>query len=138
VFGLFSSEERMERLEDTGLLLLRAGAGALMLTHGWPKLVGFGAKMSTFPDPLGVGVVPTLVVAVFAEFFCSLLLIVGLYTRIASLPLVLTMMVAAFIEHAGDTFGEKEKALLFGVMFLAIACAGPGRFSIDHVFRKKL
>src|SRR5690349_900320 len=125
MFSIFSGEERLERLKDTGLLLLRAGAAGIMLTHGWAKLSGFSSMTSTFPDPLGVGSLPTLIIAVFAEFFCSIFLIVGLYTRIASLPLVLTMLVAALITHASDPFAKKELALLYGVAFIAVACAGP-------------
>lgn len=128
---------RLERLQDTGLLLLRTGAGGFMAYgHGWSKLVGFSSKSETFSDPLGIGSFASLALAVFAEFFCAALLIPGLYTRLAALPLAITMLVAAFLQHAGDDFGRKEKALLFLVMYLAVACAGPGRFSVDYVLRK--
>ena len=103
--------------------------------HGWGKLVGFSTT-NNFPDPIGIGSLPSQALTVFAEFLCAALLIPGLYTRLAALPLVITMMVAGLIVHADDPFAKKEKALLYAVIFLAVACAGPGRFSVDHVFRK--
>lgn len=135
MFGWFDSA-RLERLQDAGLLVLRAGGAGLMLGgHGWGKFVGFSTA-SNFPDPLGIGSLPSQVLTVFAEFVCSVLLIPGLYTRLAALPLVITMLVAGLVVHASDPFAKKEKALLFAVIFLAVACAGPGRFSVDYVFRR--
>lgn len=137
MFGFAADSARLERLQDTGLLLLRVGAGTMIAYgHGWSKLAGFSEKSATFSDPLGIGSLPSLAFAVFAEFFCAVLLIPGFYTRLAALPLAITMLVAGLLHHASDPFAQKEKALLFLVMFLAIACAGPGRFSVDHVFRR--
>lgn len=128
---------RLERLQDTGLLLLRVGAGGLMLGgHGWGKLLSFSASRNTFPDPLGVGSFASLSLTVLAEVVCAALLIPGVYTRLAALPLVITMMVAGLLVHGSDPFAKKELALVYGVMYLAIACAGPGRFSVDYVLRK--
>lgn len=135
MFGWFDTA-RLERLQDAGLLILRVGAGGLMLGgHGWSKLVSFSTQ-TDFPDPLGIGSLPSLILTVFAEFFCALLLIPGLFTRLAALPLAITMLVAGLVVHGDDPFAKKEKALLFAVLYLAVALAGPGRFSVDHVFRK--
>lgn len=135
MFGWFDTA-RLERLQDAGLLILRVGAGGLMLGgHGWGKLQSFTLQ-TDFPDPLGIGSLPSLILTVFAEFFCALLLIPGLFTRLAALPLVITMMVAGLMVHASDPFAKKEKAFLYAVLYLAVALAGPGRFSVDHVFRK--
>jgi putative oxidoreductase len=118
-------------------LLLRVGSGATMAySHGWSKFSGFSEMSTQFPDPIGIGVVPSLALAMFAEFFCALLLIPGVFTRLAALPLAITMLVAAFVQHASDPFAKKELALVYLVMFLCVACAGPGRFSVDNVFRK--
>ncbi|MFM7232895.1 MAG: DoxX family protein, partial [bacterium] len=57
--------------------------------------------------------------------------LVGLFTRWAALPAVVTMAVAAFVAHAGDPFGDREMALVYLVMFATVALTGPGRFSID-------
>ena len=135
VFGWFDTA-RLERLQDTGLLVLRVGAGGFMIGgHGWSKLQSFTTR-TDFSDPLGIGSLPSLVLTVFAEVLCALLLIPGLFTRLAALPLVITMMVAGLVVHASDPFAKKEKAFLYAVLYLAIALAGPGRFSVDYVFRK--
>ena len=137
MFGFAADSARFERLQDTGLLLLRVGAGGLLaLGHGWPKLVGFSAKSATFSDPIGIGSAPTLAFAVFAELLCAALLIPGFHTRLAALPPAITMLVAGLVVHASDPFARKEKAFLYLVMFLGVACAGPGRYSVDHMFRR--
>lgn len=126
--------------QDLALLLLRLAFGGLMLfAHGLGKLLNFPARMETFSDPLGVGSQVSLALAVFAEVFCALAVMAGFRTRIAAIPLVITMFVAGFIVHAQDPWAKTEFALLYLVAFAAIALAGPGRYSLDAFrVRKKL
>ena len=120
-------------MNDLGLLVVRAGAGLFMIIgHGWGKLMNFGEKASGFPDPLGIGNELSMAAAISAEVFAALLVVIGLGTRYASAALVFTMAVAAFIVHGGDPFGEREMALLYAVIFLALALTGAGKFSADH------
>jgi len=121
---------------DLALLILRIASGGFMLTHGWPKLLNFNKRLESFRDPIGLGSEASLTLTVFAEVFCSALLILGLYTRLALIPLIITMSVVAFIVHGSDSFGDKEKALLFLSSYLAIFFAGPGKFSLDARLRK--
>lgn len=122
-----------------GLLLLRASAGLLMLIqHGLPKLLGFSQKAATFSDPLGLGSTASLVLAVFAEVFCALFVVLGLGTRIAAVPLVVTMLVAAFVVHAGDPFAKKELALLYAAIFSVLILTGPGAFSVEARWRMRV
>lgn len=115
-----------------GLLVLRVAAGAAMAgAHGWGKLLSFGEKAATFPDPLGIGRPFSMAGAVGAEFFCAILVALGLGTRVAAVPLVFTMGIAALMIHANDPFGQKEKAVLFLVIFLALAFTGAGSYSLD-------
>ncbi|TVR89350.1 MAG: DoxX family protein [Saprospirales bacterium] len=114
------------------ILIGRVSFGVAMLTHGWPKLANYSAIAPNFPDPIGVGSELSLALAVFSEFFCSILLILGLGTRLALIPLLITMMVAFFIHHAGDAFGDKELSFLFMFGFLVLYLTGPGKFSLDH------
>jgi putative oxidoreductase len=116
---------------DLAALILRVGAGAAMLTHGWPKLYNFADRMNTFSDPFGIGSTASLALAVFAEFFCSVLLIIGFYTRAAVIPLIITMGTIIFRVHWHDGFGKKELPLLYLIAFLAVFFMGSGKYSAD-------
>ena len=124
---------------DIGLLVLRIGVGSFMLFgHGWGKLSSFADKADTWADPIGLGSTLSLSLAIFAEFFCSLAIMLGLGTRAAAIPLLITMLVAAGIVHANDPWGKQEFALLYGWAFLALIFAGAGKFSLDAMISKKL
>src|SRR5688572_5562640 len=102
---------------DCGLLVLRLGAGLfLAFGHGLAKLTGFADKAAAFADPIGLGPTVSLALVVFAEFFCALAVAAGLLTRLAALPVIFTMGVAAIAVHWSDGFKGMEKALLFGVL----------------------
>ncbi len=116
---------------DLGLALLRISASAFLLSHGFPKFQKMLQGDFEFADPLGIGAAPSLFLIVLAEFVCPILIIIGIKTRWAAVPPALAMGVVAFLHHATDPFGTKEKALLFMVMFLCIILLGPGRYSID-------
>jgi putative oxidoreductase len=119
------------------LLLLRVTAGVLMLTHGYGKLqMLLNGGPYAFADPFGLGHTITLVVAVFAEFICSILIILGVFTRLAAIPLIITMMTAAIIIHSGDPIGNRELSILFGVIFIALAFFGAGKYSVDYLMKK--
>src|SRR5262245_40280989 len=113
-----------------GLLILRVGFGAFMASHGWGKLqMLLAGESENFADPIGVGKWLSLVLAVFAEFVCALLVVVGLGTRLAAIPPAITMAVAAFVVHANDplTMGpgpSKEPALLFLIPFATLFFTG--------------
>ena len=117
---------------DTAILLLRVGAAALILTHGVPKLMSVFAGEMQFGDPIGIGPGPSLVLSAFAEGICGILVLLGLWTRLASIPLIINMAVAAFIYHAADPFGTKEKAFLFLLLFIVLFLTGGGKYSLDE------
>lgn len=121
------------------LLFLRIVAGGFMLTHGYGKfLMLIGDGPIQFADPIGIGVTASLVLTVFAEFLCSIFLIFGVATRFSAIPLLITMLVAALIVHAPDAFVRKELPLLYAAIYLIIALAGAGKYSIDNWIFKKL
>jgi len=126
-------------LTDAGLLILRVFLGmAMCFGHGigkWSSL--FSGEEIKFADPFGVGMLPSLVLAVFAEVICSLLLALGLLTRWALIPLIVTMFVAVFLVHLSDGFGVMEKALLYGIGYLTLFLAGPGKYSVDRFLQRK-
>ena len=118
-------------MASIGLALLRIAPAAMMLAHGVPKFQKLIAGDIEFPNPFGIGAAPTLFLAVVGEFIAPILLIIGYKTRIASHLALVTMLGAAFIVHAADPFGVREKALLYGAFFLCIFLLGPGKYSLD-------
>lgn len=136
----FATEERQALGTDIGLLVLRLGVGLMMaFSHGWGKLDKLmGEGPIKWADPLGLGPGVSLFLAGTTEFFASLLLVVGLLTRLSAVPLAFTMCVAVFIVHADDPFMKQEFGLLYLFAYLTLLLAGPGRFSLDALIRKKL
>lgn len=121
-----------------GLLVLRLGAGGLLVAlHGADKLLHFSDKKDSFPDPLSIGPQISLFLAGSAEGVCAAAVALGLFTRLACLPVIATMAVAAFVFHAGDPIAAREMALLYLIPFTALAFTGPGRFSVDHWRRSR-
>jgi len=131
--------EHSARFHDYGLLVLRLGFGfSILYGHGLGKLNRLlGSEEIQFADPFGFGPGSSLVLAAFAEVVCAALLMLGLFTRIALVPLTIVVLTAFFSVHLSQTFGQQEKALLFGCAFIALFLTGPGRFSLDAVLRKK-
>ena len=119
------------------LLIMRLGIGALMLTHGWPKLMRLlaGGEV-TFTDPLGIGSFYSLLFAAFTELVGSILIIFGLATRFASLSLIFTMVVAVFMHHADDPFARKELGLLYLLVYVILLIMGSGKYSFDRLIRR--
>ena len=123
---------------DVGLLLLRLGFGlALAFGHGLGKLPpsqGFIDTTAGLGFPL-----PTLFAwaAGLSEFVGGLLLALGLLTRPAGLFVAVTLGVAAFVQHAGDPFGDRELALAYFVVGLAFAVMGAGRYALDAAIRRR-
>ncbi len=120
------------RQTDLGLLVLRIVGGGFMLTHGIPKLMKLLDGNMEFADPIGVGPTFSLILTVFAEVICAVFILVGYKTRLATIPLLVTMAVAAFIVHADDPWGRKEFGLLYFGIYLALLMMGGGRHSVDE------
>jgi putative oxidoreductase len=119
------------------LLLLRLGSGTMMLVHGWNKFTQVSTLKTSFPDPFGWGSDMSLYLTLFAELICPVLLIIGFITRIAVLPLLIVMGVAIFSIHANDPIADKELAIFYGIVYLALLLTGPGKFSLDKYVLKK-
>jgi putative oxidoreductase len=124
---------------DLILLILRLTVGGFMLTHGMGKYYSLiGDAPIQFPDPLSVGATASLALTVFAEVLCSILIIIGLGTRLAAIPLLITMIVAAFVIHGADGFGKQELPLMYAAIYLVIAIVGAGKWSVDNLLHGKL
>ncbi|QED37703.1 DoxX family protein [Antarcticibacterium arcticum] len=119
---------------DIVLLILRVGVAVLMLTHGIPKLqMLLGEVPVQFPGIMGLSPVFSLFLTVFAEVICSILILFGLGTRLASVPLIITMLVAVFMIHLNDPFASKELGLLYIFLYLPLLVLGSGKFSLDFL-----
>lgn len=121
-----------ERVGNLALLWLRVVPAVIMIAaHGWPKLMRVERLWERFPDPLGIGSAASVVCTIGTEVGCALLLILGLYTRAAALPLAFTMAIAAFVVHGADPWSKKELAVVYMVVFLTLSVTGGGALSID-------
>lgn len=126
-------------LASLGLLVLRIGAGGLMAWgHGWGKIQKYNDLKDGFTSPYEfLGSQWALNLAIFAEFGCAILVGIGLLTRLATIPLIVTMATAAFLVHQADPWlmaegmPAKEPALLYMVPFVALLLTGPGTISFD-------
>lgn len=120
------------------LLIFRVGVSVMMITHGWGKFLKVLSGDFSFGDPLGIGVEASLILAAFAEFICSCLLILGLTTRFAVIPLIVTMLVAWQVAHGDDPFSSQEKSVFYLLAYVVILITGPGKYSLDQMlFGKK-
>ena len=126
---------------DCGLLGLRLSAALpLFLKHGTEKLFRFSHMAAHFPDPLHIGVVPSLLFATLSDGICTLLLMLGLATRWAALVIFINIFVALSFVHHFQVFGPQgdhgELMLLYLGGALTLFLAGGGKYSIDASFDK--
>jgi len=134
IFQTGTSEESLDIL----ILFLRITLAAFMITHGLPKFQRLlaGGEIQ-FGDPIGLGPTFSLILTVFAEFFCSIFIALGLGTRLAAVPLIITMGVAAFIAHGADPFQRKELAMLYLIFFVVLLVIGSRKYSMDYLLTER-
>lgn len=132
----FLSTKYSDSAFNFGILILRLGLGVLMLNHGYGKLVHFNEMKGNFTNFLGMGSTLSLTLDIFAEFFCSIFLILGLFTRLAVIPILIAMSVALFKAHHGELFGAGERATIYAACCIALLFCGPGKVSVDGIIGK--
>jgi len=119
------------------MLLLRIVFGLLIIIkHGYFKLENFSTIQNNFYNFLGLGMKTSLVLSIFAEVLCALFVVLGLFTRFAAIPLVITMIVAIFGANTDKPLLESELALLYLGAFATLLFCGPGKISIDKMINK--
>jgi putative oxidoreductase len=118
------------------LLFMRIIFGILLMNHGYGKLAHFSDTAQHMPSLFGMGSTFTTALVVFAEFFCALFVILGLFTRLACIPVIIAMGYALIQVHKWDVFDVGEMAALFLGAFLVILIIGPGRVSVDGMISK--
>lgn len=124
--------------KDIIILAVRVFVGFAMLSHGYPKLQMLlaGGKIEFF-DFLGMGPLVTLILTVLAEFVCSILLILGLFTRVSLGFLIFTMVIAGFVVHGADPFEKREMSLIYLSVYLLLMIIGAGKVSVDHLIERR-
>lgn len=117
---------------DLGLLILRVASWLMLfLAHGLPKLRNYGERAGGFADPIGIGPQAGFALVVFSEVVASLLVAIGLCTRVATIPLIGFFLIAALIQHGADPFNRRELPLLYAAVYVTLLLTGPGRWSLD-------
>lgn len=130
------SVNNTSNVSDIALLIARIGVATLMLTHGIPKLLMlFSGAPVQFPPVMGMSAALSLSLTVFAEVLCSVFILTGFVTRIAVIPLAITMLVAVLLIHSADPLSVKEPALQFLLVYLILLFAGSGKYSIDYLLQ---
>jgi|HubBroStandDraft_2_1064218.scaffolds.fasta_scaffold203185_1 putative oxidoreductase len=133
----FFSTAYSEGAFNIATLALRLTFGLLLLIdHGLGKITHFSNLEYSFFDLLHIGHRWSLVLCIFAEVFCSVLVVLGLFTRFAALALVINFGVATFIALKGQPLIGHESAATYLAAFVAILLVGPGRISVDSAMGK--
>ncbi|GAC1569830.1 MAG: hypothetical protein NVS3B8_17350 [Chitinophagaceae bacterium] len=121
---------------NIAMFVLRVITGALMIPYGYNKLIHFAEKKNSFLNFMGIGSTLSLSLIIFAEFFCSMFVILGLFTRLAVIPLLISTGVVVFKVHHGNIFGKGETAAFFLAGFMVIFLCGPGKARADGLNNK--
>lgn len=123
---------------DAILLVVRIAIGSLMLVHGLPKLEALLSDGPVqFPHIFGMGPALSLALAAFAEVFCSVFIVLGMGTRVATIPLIITMLVAVFHVHASDPFIKQEMGLHYLLVYGILLFEGSGKYSADNLVARQ-
>ena len=116
-----------------GLLFLRVSASLFLLwVHGLPKLLDYSQQLTLIEDPFHLGANVTLCLAIGAEVICPLLIIAGVWVRLACLPILAVLLVALLVVHPEWSLFEGQFGWLLLILFSSILIAGPGRLALDH------
>ena len=134
--------ERVDRIRWLAPLLGRLAVGLLFLSTGWGKVHSI-PKVTHFFEELGIPA-PGLnaVVVGYSELICGTLLVVGLVTRLATLPLAVSMCVAILTAKRGDLHGIFDLVgfdeFTYLVVLVMVAIIGPGAVSADHLIWQRI
>jgi putative oxidoreductase len=97
-----------------------------------PKLAHFEHELVAFPDPMGIGHQVSFAVALLSAGACSLVVGIGIFARLASMPIIYTMMMVLLMAARGFEGADVQSALLYALPYTVIVLTGPGRWSLDH------
>ena len=121
---------------NLGMFILRVVLGLLVASHGYTKLIKFSSLRYRFMNFMHLGSTISLSLVIFAELFCSIFLILGLFTRLASVFIIVTMFVVVFVASHGVIFDQGERGAIYLASAIMILLCGPGKISIDGMIGK--
>lgn len=134
--------EVLEGARPGALLLGRLAVGLLFLSTGWGKVHDI-PKVTHFFETLGIPAPGFHAVLVgYSELLCGAALVVGLFSRLATIPLIVSMTVALLTAKRGDIHGlfdlVGQDEFTYLVVLVMIAVLGPGRIALDHFIARKI
>ncbi|MEO6961114.1 MAG: DoxX family protein [Puia sp.] len=119
------------------MLIQRVVTGLMLLiAHGLLKISNFSEMSGTFFDPLHIGHRNSLLLCIFSEVFCSMLLVLGLFTRLAALVIVLELSILVFMYHRGQPIKNLDLGIMYLTSAFSVLLLGPGRVSVDGMMSK--
>ncbi len=125
-----STQPNLPRI-DLGLFFLRiAGSLLLLYVHGLPKIMHFSEELTRIEDPFGFGPYFSLIPAIVAEVICPILILFGVATRLACVPIIAVLLVAMLVVHPGWSIAEGQFGWLLLIIFTTLAITGPGAWRI--------
>ena len=125
-----STQQTLPRI-DLGLFFLRiTGSLLLLYVHGLPKIVHFSEELTRIEDPFGFGPYFSLIPAIVAEVICPILILFGVATRLACLPIIAVLLVAMLVVHPGWSIAEGQFGWLLLIIFTTLAITGPGAWRV--------
>lgn len=135
---LFSSGTSTSRVDLASLILRLVVASSVLYGHGLGKFqkVLAGGDID-FVNFLGLGAKTTFIIVMFAEFICAAMVVIGLFTRLALIPLLINMAYIVLVIHKADDFGAKELPLIYLAVWFALFMLGPGKYSLDRMIRSR-
>lgn len=121
---------------NAGMLIMRVMLGLILMSHGYAKLIKFGSLRHRFMNFLHLGSTLSLSLIIFAELFCGFLILLGMFTRLAAIPVVIGMGVVFFVASNYDIFGAGERGAMYMAVSVMILLCGPGKISVDAMTGK--
>lgn len=123
---------------NLGMLILRVAAGWMIFRfHGLMKIEHFSEIAHRFANPLHIGSYASFLLVIFAEIICAPLVVLGLFTRWATIPLIIELLVLIFLVHGGFGFRDVEVVIFYLAGFVTILLVGPGKISLDGLISGK-
>ena len=136
-----SAVAQLDKQRSVALLLGRLAIGLVFMSTGWGKVHSI-AKVTEFFTSLHIPA-PGLnaVVVGWSELLCGTALVLGVMTRLATIPLIVSMIVAILTAKRGDIHGFFDlvafEEFTYLVVLIMIAILGPGAIAIDHILAKR-